>query len=188
MSTGGLYARFGSVGLGLAVLLAPCAARAAPQVGAALTTGVATTDWRAENGPRVAFHLGARVDALFLRDRPGQMALGPYVDVATAAFDTLEAGGGLSWLIPAGAPALVLSGGAFARTSRFGVEPGVAATLFWGARSFNYHGVYGLGVGLFAQGRLGLGDGRQADAIAGVQIDLAYLALPFVFAIEAIRR
>lgn len=174
--------------VGVAALLAPSVALAAPQIGAALTTGLATTDWRADNGPRVAFHLGGRFDALFLRERPGDMALGPYVDVATAAFDTFEAGGGLSWLIPAGAPAFVLSGGGFARTSRFGVEPGLAATVFWGARSFNYHGVYGLSVGLFAQGRYGLGDGRQADAIAGVQVDLAYLALPFIFAVEAIRR
>lgn len=172
----------------LAAVSAATPAEATPQIGAAVTNGVALTDLRAENGPRVAYHLGGRFDALFLRDRPGQMALGPYVDVATHAFDTFEAGGGLEWLVPVGAPALVLSAGGFARTSRFGWEPGLAATVFWGARSFNYHGVYGLGVGLFAQGRYGLGDGKQADAIAGLQLDLAYLALPFVFAYEAIRR
>lgn len=168
------------------VVTAP--AYAAPQIGAAATTGLATTDWRADNGPRFAYHLGGRVDALFLRERPTDMALGLYADVATAAFDTFETGGGLSWLVPAGAPAFVFSAGGFARTSRFGWEPGLAATVFWGARSFNYHGVYGLSAGLFAQGRYGLGDGKQADAIAGVQVDLGYLALPFIFAFEAIRR
>jgi hypothetical protein len=165
------------------------AAYAEPQVSAGATTGAALTDLRADNGPRLAYHLGARADVLFLRERAGTMALGPYVDVATHAFDTFEAGGGLSWLVPAGETAFILSGGAFARTSRFGWEPGAAATLFWGSRSFNYHGVYSIGLGLFAQGRYGLaGDGRQADAILGVQIDFEYFVLPFLFAYQAIRR
>jgi hypothetical protein len=164
-------------------------AHAEPQVSAGATTGAALTDFRADNGPRLAYHLGARADVLFLRDRAGAMALGPYVDVATAAFDTFEAGGGASWLIPAGDTAFILSAGGFARTSRFGWEPGAASTLFWGSRSFNYHGIYNLGVGLFAQGRYGLaGDGRQADAILGVQIDFEYFALPFLFAYQALRR
>ena len=164
-------------------------ALAAPQVSAGLTTGAALTDMRASNGPRLAYHLGGRLDMLLLRERAGTMAVGPYVDVATAAFDTFETGGGLEWLIPAGDTAFILSGGAFARTSRFGWEPGAAATIFWGSRSFNYHSTYSLGLGLFAQGRYGLaGDGKQADAILGVQVDLQYLALPFLFAYEAITR
>lgn len=161
---------------------------AAPQFGTGLTTGAALTDMRASNGPRLAYHLGGRFDVLLLRDRAGTMALGPYVDVATAGFDTFESGGGLEWLVPAGDTALLFSGGGFARTSRFGWEPGLAGTVFWGSRSFNYHAPYSLGLGLFVQGRYGLGDGRQADALLGVQIDLEYLALPFLFAYEAITR
>jgi hypothetical protein len=164
-------------------------AEAAPQVSAGLTTGAALTDIRAENGPRLAYHLGGRLDMLLLRERAGTMAIGPYIDVATAAFDTFESGGGLEWLVPTGDAALILSAGAFARTSRFGWEPGAAGTIFWGSRSFNYHSTYSLGLGLFLQGRYGLaGDGRQADAIFGAQIDLQYLALPFLFAYEAITR
>ena len=161
-------------------------AAADPQLSGALTTGAALTDMRASNGPRVAYHLGGRFDALLLRDRAGTMALGPYVDVATEAFDTFQAGGGIEWLIPAGDPAFILSVGAFGRTSRFGWEPGAEATIFWGARSFNYHSVYSPGVGLFAQGRLGFGDGHQADAILGVQLDLEYVVLPALFVYEAI--
>jgi hypothetical protein len=172
-----------------AVLLALLVAKpvaAAPQISAGLTTGAALTDLRAENGPRLAYHLGGRFDVLFLRDRANRMALGPYIDVATAAFDTFETGGGLEWLLPAGDTAFILSGGGFARTSRFGLEPGAVATLFWGSRSFNYHSIYSLGLGLFLQGRYGFGDGRQSDGLLGVQIDLEYLSLPFVFAYEAI--
>ena len=177
-----------AVAVSIAVLAGATPARATPQFGARLTTGAALTDMRAGNGPRLAYHLGGRFDVLLLRERAGTMALGPYVDVATAAFDTFESGGGLSWLVPTGDAALVVSAGAFARSSRFGWEPGVAGTLFWGSRSFNYHSAYSLGVGLFLQGRYGMGDGRQADAILGVQVDLEYLALPFLFAYEAVRR
>lgn len=163
-------------------------AHAAPQLSGGLTTGAALTDLRAPNGPRVAYHLGGRFDALFLREKAGAMALGPYVEVATAAFDTFETGGGIEWLVPAGDTAFVLSAGPFARKSRFGWEPGAATTIFWGSRSYNYHSAYSLGLGLFVQGRYGFGDGRQADAILGVQIDLEYLALPFLFAYEAVAR
>jgi hypothetical protein len=161
-------------------------AAAEPQFGAALTTGAALTDLRASNAPRLAYHLGGRFDVLLARDRAGTMAVGPYVDVGTEAFDTFAAGGGVAWLIPTGSPALVVSAGGFTRASRFGVAPGVEAGLFWGARSFNYHGSYSLSFGVFLEGRVGFGDGKEADAIGGVQIDLEYLALPFLFAYEAL--
>lgn len=174
------------VGTALAVLFAESSALAEPQVSGALTTGAGFTDMRASNGPRVAYHLGGRFDALFLRDRAGTMALGPYVDLATEAFDTFQTGGGVSWLVPVGEPALVLSAGGFARTSRFGWEPGAEATVFFGSKSFNYHSIYSMGLGLFLQGRYGFGDGKQADAILGVHVDLEYLALPALFLYEAI--
>lgn len=167
----------------------PPAAEARPQISSGVTTGVAFTDLRADNGPRVALPLGGRLDLLFGRTAPGDMAVGPYVDVTTAAFDTFEAGGGIAWLVPAGAPAFLFSIGGFARTSRFGLEPGAAATIFGGARSYNYQSSYALAAGLFVQGRYGLaGDGHQADGVAGVQLDLQYFALPFVLAYEALRR
>lgn len=166
-------------------------AGAAPQIGGGLASGGALTDMRASNGPRLASHLGGRFDVLLFRDRPNRHAFGPYVDVVTAGFDTLEGGGGLEWLIPAWDTALILSSGAFVRTSRFGVEPGAAGTLFWGSRSFNYHSIYSVGLGLFAQGRYGLagdgaGSGRQADVIFGLQIDLEYVAMPALFIYEAL--
>ena len=170
----------------LAVQGATLPAAAHPQITGIATTGLALTDLRAENGPRVAYHLGARLDLLFLRNGPRDMAIGPYVDVVTAAFDTFEGGGGIAWLVPTGSTGFVFSGGGFARTSRFGWEPGASASIFWGSRSFNFHSSYALAAGLFAQGRYGFGDGKQADVIFGVELDLQYLALPFVFAYEAI--
>lgn len=149
--------------------------------------GGAGTDLRADAGPRAAFHLGGKADVLFLRERSRGMGLGPYVDVATAAFDTLELGGGVDWLVPVGGPAFVFSAGSFARTSRFGWEPGLSSTVFFGSRAYNFHSTYGFSLGLFVQGRYGLGDGAQADLIGGAQIDLAFFAMPFILAYEAMR-
>lgn len=175
-----------AVGLLAFALAHPAEAR--PQISSGVTTGVALTDFRADNGPRFAYQLGGRLDLLLGRTGPTDMAIGPYLELTTAAFDTFEAGGGVAWLVPTGSPAFVFSAGAFARTSRFGVEPGAAATIFWGSRSYNFHSSYAIAAGLFLQGRYGLsGDGKQADAVAGVQLDLEYFALPFVFAYEAIR-
>jgi hypothetical protein len=172
----------------LLVAFAAKRADAAPQISSGLTTGAALTDMRADNGPRLAYYLGGRVDVLFLRERANTMALGPYLEIASTAFDTFESGGGLEWLIPAGDTAFILSAGAFARTSRFGFEGGAAGPLFWGSRSYNYHSVYSIGAGLFLQGRYGCGDGRLADGVLGVLVELEYMALPFVFAYQAITR
>jgi hypothetical protein len=152
----------------------------------ALTTGVALTDLRAPHAPRVAYHLGGRWDLLLGRDQANRMAVGPYVDVATEAFDTFQAGSGVEWLVPAGETALILSGGGFGRTSRFGLEPGAEATVFWGSRSYSYDSIYSLALGVFVQGRYGFGDGKQADIVGGLQVDLEYLALPFVFLYKAV--
>jgi hypothetical protein len=173
-------------GIAACVVATETPAAARPQITSGVTTGAAFTDLRADYGPRLAYQLGARLDVLLLRESPRDMAIGPYLDITTAAFDTFEGGGGVAWLVPTGPTAFVLSSGAFARTSRIGWEPGIAGTIFWGSRSYNFHSAYAVGLGLFAQGRYGLGDGKQGDALVGVQLDLEYLALPFVFAYEAL--
>ena len=175
-----------SILAGAASMSLPDLAVARPQLTSGVTNGAALTDFRAGNGPRLAYHLGGRLELLLLRDGPTDMAIGPYIDIATAAFDTFEGGGGVAWLVPTGPTGFVLSAGGFARTSRFGWEPGASGTIFWGSRSYNYHSTYAIGVGLFVQGRYGLGEGKQADGILGVQLDLEYVALPFVFAYEAL--
>lgn len=171
----------------LAVTLAAPAVGAAPQANVGLTIGGGTGALGSGGG---LFHLGARGDVLFLRERGRDMAIGPYVDVATASFETFEAGGGVSWLLPVRDDLpLVLSFGGFERRAPgFGWEPGAASTLFFGSRSYNFHSWYELVVGAFVQGRYGLGDAKQREIIFGLQIDLALVAYPFVFAYEAIRR
>jgi hypothetical protein len=163
-------------------------AAGAPQANLGLTAGGALTDLRAF--PRGALHMGARGDVLFFRTRNREMGVGPYVDVGTIGFETIEVGGGVAWLVPVvEAMPFVLSAGIFERRApTFGWEPGVSASLFVGVRSFNFAFWYGLAAGVFVQGRYGLGDAKQADVVGGAQVDLSLLAYPFVLAYEALRR
>jgi hypothetical protein len=108
----------------------------------------------------------------------------------THAFDELQFGGGLAVLLPVHDTfPLVLSGGLYGRRGGddFGVEPGVAGSLFWGSRSYNYHSIYGMSGGLLAQVRVGLGDSREASVVLAAQLDLALLGIPAVFLFNWIR-
>lgn len=117
------------------------------------------------------------------------MGVGPYLEAATTAFDTAETGAGVAWLVPVGDVALVPSAGAIARRlPGFGWEPGVEASVFFGARGYNFHSAYGMAFGGFAQLRHGLGESRASEAVFGLRIDTVVLALPFVALVSAIRR
>lgn len=141
-----------------------------------------------DDKPAGVFHLGLHGDVLLLRKRDGQFDLGPYVEVLTRNFETFEAGGGASVLLPiTEAVPVIVSGGPFARGGRRGFDAGVAAEVFVGSRSFNYHSVYGFAVGGFFQARAGLGPIKQLDLIWGLQIDLELVALPFLFVWQAFR-
>jgi hypothetical protein len=164
-------------------------ANAAPQGSVGLTGGFALTNLRDDSGPRPAFHLGLRADLLFLRAREKDMAIGPYIEALTERFNSTDFGAGLEWLLPA-IPAFpfVVSAGGFAHDAPGfgGYQPGVAATLFFGPRSYNFFSTYGLANGIFAQARYGFGDPKETDILFGVQVDLAVLALPWLLTYEAI--
>lgn len=132
--------------------------------------------------------MGLHGDVLFLRGRDKDMAIGSYFEVLTVAFETLEVGGGVSWLIPVTEHVpLVLSAGAHARGYVGGWEPGLHASIWMGSRSVNVESVYGLAAGFFVEGRYGLGEGQQADILGGIQLDLELFALPFVLLYNAFR-
>ncbi|WP_394824277.1 hypothetical protein [Pendulispora albinea] len=163
-------------------------AQAAPQISTGATIGGAVTDLRLDDGPHSAFHLGARGDLFLLRNSERDIGVGPFVEVLTAAFDTLETGGGASVLLPIFSSfPVILSGGAYARRApSLGWEGGVSTTLFFGAMGYNFHSTYEMQNGLFVSGRYGLGDGHQGDVIIGARLDLMLFALPAIFLYEAI--
>jgi hypothetical protein len=172
--------------VGLGSLFVPASASADPQISVGVTVGGGAADLR--TAPRGVFHLGIHGDVLFFRKRDRDMAFGPYVEALTVAFDTFEAGGGVSWLVPIFEHVpFVLSAGAHARGGPGGWFPGVSTTLWGGSRSLNFDSVYGLAIGLFVQGRYGFGDARQADILGGLQIDGEVFVLPFLLLANAFR-
>jgi hypothetical protein len=174
----------------LGVVLATAGyARADPQASLGATLGGSAEGFVGGAPARGLFHLGGRADVLFLRHRGSDMAIGPYVEAATAGFESFDAGGGAEWLVPVVADELpfVLSAGAFARNGEGrSWAPGVESTLFFGSRSFNFHSWYGLAVGVFAQSRWIPASPSSVDLVFGAQLDGMLLAMPFLLAYEAI--
>jgi hypothetical protein len=169
------------------VALLPTRAHADPQTSIGLTLGGVVRDVQG-SGVSGAFHLGARGDVLLFRSRNSDMAVGPYVDVATASFHDADLGGGLGWLIPMTEDfPLLLSAGGFARDGDGqGWRPGLEGTLLVGPRSYNFHSWYGLAGGLFVQTRWVPQSPSTLDVVIGAQIDVEILALPFVFAWQSL--
>jgi hypothetical protein len=178
-----------SIACALATLFVAFPAAAHPQANAALTLGLAENgdrdDWR--GGMHAS--TGVRGDVLFLRERDLDFGIGPYVEGLTTSFHDVELGGGATALLPVHEYLpIVLSAGPYARhTEAFAWEPGLAASLFWGSRGYNFHSDYGLSGGLLVQARYGLGDSHETSIIVGAQVDLVFIAMPFMFAYDAIR-
>lgn len=160
------------------------------QTTAGLTVGVAGDGAHRAVWDRTAFHLGVRADVLFGRGASDEFAVGPFIEGLTHAFDEVQAGGGLSLLVPVSSLPFVVSAGGYARSGKdpYGLEPGVSGQLFWGTRSFNFHSPYGLTAGLVGQFRYGLGELRETSVVIAAQVDVEVLALPFVYLAGALRR
>jgi hypothetical protein len=179
------------LGFGVALLVVGSVsgiAHAEPQASVGLTGGAAFEDIAGPGPVGVSLHLGGRADVLFLRGHNRQMALGPYVDAATAGFHDLDLGGGLEWLLPLTDDVpLVLSAGGLARDGEGRTwAPGVEGTAFVGSRSFNFHSWYGLAAGGFVQTKWVPASPSTVDVIVGVQLDLELVVLPALFVWDAL--
>jgi hypothetical protein len=142
-------------------------------------------------GPaRAGFHLGLFADLIFLRKRASDMGFGPYVQIATTSFSSIDLGGGATWLLPVGGPAMTFNAGMYARGAAGGFAPGVSAAVFFGSKSYNFHGNYALTIGGQLEGKYGLTSDparKHAELMLNVRLDLEVLALPVLFLREAIR-
>jgi hypothetical protein len=171
-----------------ALLCAASSASAAPQLNASVYTGAAGRSTAPSVWSDTAWFSGVRGDALFLRERVRDMALGPYVDVSTAAFSDLRLGGGASWLLPITEDVpIILSFGALGRLDEGRWQPGWSTQLFVGSRSYNFSSRYALGGGLLLAWQESLNEPRDRALVVAAQIDLQLLLLPALLAIEAIR-
>lgn len=168
-------------------LFAAKTANADPQGNLGITVGGAARGDDREIA-EAAFHLGVRGDVLFLRDAADDFGVGPYGELFTHAFDELQAGTGVSLLIPTvDTFPLVFSAGGYGRLFGDTFEPGVAATVFVGARAHNFSSHYDMAAGLLIQGRVGLGPTEEITLVIAAQLDAAFLGLPFVYLIDASR-
>jgi hypothetical protein len=161
---------------GAFLLLAPIAS-AAPQWNASLIPGAGL---QRENSSfdQVVFWGAARGDLLLLRERASDIGLGPYLMLATAAFGDLRASAGASLLLPTNEDfPLVFSAGAFTRDGRaFGLD----SSMFWGLRSYNFHGTYNLAGGVVLGAQHSLGSASETVLTLGVQVDAFVLLIPIL--------
>ena len=180
--------------IAVALLFASAPALAAPpQVGVGVTVGAAGVGKSSRIWDETVLHLGARGDVMFGRDGSNGFGVGPYLEVLTHDFGELQTGGGASLLLPVMELfPIVLSAGGYLRIPwrdapgpladrSYGIEPGVAGTIFFGTRSFNFHSSYEITVGVLGQARFGLGESRESSFVVAAQLDLAALWVPVVF-------
>ena len=131
------------------------------------------------------FCTGLTADLLFLRERNSDFGLGPYVEVSTAGFWDARYGGGVSLLAPVSEDfPLVVSLGAYGHETR---ALALGGSLFFGMRSYNFHGNYNLTLGLFGSVTRDLGASDSLLTALGVEIDGFLIAAPFLLAFEALR-
>lgn len=175
------------VGVGCAVALCAGQVRADTQLASGVLGGAAHVRSGEQRGWRP--WIGLRADALLLRERDADMGVGPYLEIMTGAGERAQLGTGASLLLPVHTHLpLVLSGGAYAALGADSAwRPGIAADLFWGPRSVNFHAPYGMANGVVVGLRSSLGLGGTTAISAGLRLDLELLALPFLLAWNAVR-
>ena len=59
--------------------------------------------------------------------------------------------------------------------------------MFFGSRSYNFHSLYGMAVGIFAQTRWVPASPATMDMVFGLQVDGELMALPWILIVEALR-
>jgi hypothetical protein len=128
---------------------------------------------------------GLVADVLFLRERNRDFGVGPFIELSTAGFSDARFGGGLSVLAPSWPDyPVVLSFGAFGHENE---ALALGAHVFFGLRSYNFHGSYNWAAGFFGAAYRDLGAREATLLTAGVELDAALLAAPFMLAASALR-
>ena len=169
----------------VALWLVAMPAGADPQWSAGVQAGVSGAGASGAYWQRTHFFGGLRGDLLWGRARDHDSGLGPFIEVATVGFDDLRLGGGGALLLPVTASLpVVLSAGAYGREGGEGWEPGMMASVFFGARAYNFHSSYGLANGLVVGVQQGLGHSHENAIVIAAQVDALLLAMPLIFGYE----
>jgi hypothetical protein len=170
---------------GLVVFLLAGAARAEPQTHVAWRTAVCGAGSRGDAWTRTRWCNGLFADLLLLRERNRDFGLGPYVEISTAGFWDPRFGGGASVLLPVSENfPLVVSLGLYGHELE---QAALGTSIFWGARSYNFGGVYNYAFGVYASLHRDLGGERDSLVSFGLEVDGFFLAAPFILAAGALR-
>lgn len=178
--------RFAPLTLFASILLTAVSAHAEPQANIGLrpgVVGVGDDQW----WDRTRFHLGLHGDVVYGRKRNTDFGAGPYAELLTQA-SSLQGGAGLTIHVPTHSYVpLLVSAGAYERWHPdAGWSPGLAAQLFVGSRSYNYHSTYVMAGGLVAQVRYGVGAVEERSIVIAAHLDGQVLSLPFLLVYEAL--
>ncbi len=140
--------------------------------------------------PEGFFALQWRLDFLFGRTSPRAFGIGPALSVRMDHFSDIAPMLGASVLFPIHeALPIVLTAAGGARWDGTTWAPGVSGRAWWGVRSHNYHGVYVLCVGLWAETRHWFEPQNSTDFAVGIDFDMQALAIPFIaLYVEVFRR
>jgi hypothetical protein len=123
-------------------------------------------------------------DLLFFRERSRGVGFGPYLELGSAGFWDARFGGGGSLLLPVSEVfPLVVSVGIYDHELR---TASLGATVFWGARSYNYTSSYNWALGVYASAYRDW-EGRDTLISMGVEVDGFFIAAPFIYAFQALR-
>lgn len=161
------------------VLLLGPAALAYPQWNLGLSLG-AGARLAPPDAREVLITAAVRTDATFGARTPYAWRAGFFGAVGTTDFVTLDLAAGAVLHVPVHPSfPLLVSAGAVLDLAPTPGRAGLLGRLWWGTRSLNYHASYGMAAGLWVEGRYRPGEG-SADVLAGVDLDLRVLALPFI--------
>jgi hypothetical protein len=176
-------ARLGLAGAALVGAVAsPVCAK--PAWNAGLDTGLCGTGSSPGFGT-VGWCNAAHADLVFLRQRGSDFGVGPSLRLGSARFSDVRLDAGLSVLIPIFESfPLVLEAGPHLRNFS---EPGVFGSAFFGLRSFNYYGNYEMAAGLSVTAERSFSAGTPSALWLTARIDGSWIALPFIFAYNALR-
>ncbi|MBM4361655.1 MAG: hypothetical protein FJ104_03160 [Deltaproteobacteria bacterium] len=132
--------------------------------------------------------LGARADVLFGQKRPPDLGVGPAVLATTSWFGDARLLTGPTFFLPLAEPFGVGGTvGAGLWLAPGGAEPAIGARALLGARGFNYLGSYSMAGGVELGFDRSLGSASRTALSAQLQIDGALLAIPFLWAVTALR-
>jgi hypothetical protein len=171
----------------LLLTLSSGTAAADPQFNTGFLAGVAGRGVDDAVWDDTCFYGGLRGDVILGRNAPRDFGAGPYLNVATACFDDARFGGGVTLHLPVHETfPLLLSAGPLLRAGP-STDVGGSVQLFFGPRSYNYHGAYSLAGGLVVGAERTFGNAPETLLIIAAQVDTMVLILPIMLGYQALR-